>query len=146
MANVDLAGKKTVGSTFTNSVEVVRVIYDNAIDTTITTANDGVIIKADNAIAILGFYVRGITVLDSAADGMTMDVGIDGGDEDILIDGVAEATFAAGALVQPTLVDGTPNVMALPLTMAADEEIIMNILGENLTSGKCEFFFWYTRL
>jgi hypothetical protein len=133
--------KKTVGAPFGNAEQMVRVTYDFAADGGDIGALE--LLEASGAIVITEFYVRGITVLNSAANGTTIDVGISGGDTDIFLDGVAEATFAAAALVQPTLVDGTPNVMALPLVLASGGKIIQTIVGEALTSGKCEYFFKY---
>jgi hypothetical protein len=133
--------KKTVGAPFGNAEEIARVVYDFAEDAGATGALE--LLETADDIVITDFYVRGITELDSAADGTSIDVGISGGDTDILLDGVAEATVAAGALVQPTLVEGTPNVAALPLKLAADGKIILTIVAEALTAGKCEFFFKY---
>jgi len=139
MAN--LADHKSIGAPFGNASQMVRVEYD--------FDNDGGAVGVLNAITtsddivITDFYVKGITVLDSAADGTSIDCGIVGGDTDILLDGVAEATFAADALVQPTVVEGTPNVLPLPLKLAASGSIGFEIVDEALTSGKCELYFNY---
>lgn len=139
MADKNVADHKTV-NLFRNEDAHIRVVYDFAVDGGATT-DAYMLMTADEDLVITDFWVRGITELDSAADGTTIDVGIDGGDEDILLDGVAEATVAAAALVQPTLVEGAPNVPALPLKVAADGKIQLKILSEALTSGKCEFNF-----
>lgn len=136
-----VADKKTVGAPFGNAEEIVRVVYDFAADAGATGALE--LLEASAAIVITDFYVRGITELDSAADGASIDVGISGGDTDIFLDGVAEATVAAAALVKPTTVEGTPNVLALPLVLASGGKIIQTIVAEALTSGKCEYFFKY---
>ncbi|RKZ07632.1 hypothetical protein DRQ25_11100 [Candidatus Fermentibacteria bacterium] len=139
MADKNVADVKTV-NLFRNEEKHVRVIYDFATETG-AVADDYMLMIADEALVITDFWVRGITELDSAADGATIDVGIDGGDEDILLDGVAEATVAAAALVQATVVEGAPNVFAMPLALAASGQIRLKIIGEALTSGKCEFNF-----
>lgn len=133
--------KKTIGAPFGNAEEMVRVVYDFSEDAGATGALD--LLETEDDIVITDFYVRGITTLDSAADGASIDVGISGGDTDLLIDGAAEATVAAGAIVKPTIVEGTPNVLPLPFKLAADGKIIQTIIGEALTSGKCEYFFKY---
>lgn len=136
-----VADVKVIGAPFGNAEQIVRVTYDFAADGGDQGALD--LLETKDAIVITDFYVRGITVLDSAADGTTIDVGVSGGNTDVLLDGVAEATFAADALIQPVVVDGTPNVVALPLVLAANGKIIQTIITEDLTSGKCEYFFKY---
>lgn len=139
MADKNVADIKTV-NTFRNAETLVRVIYDFSVDGGAAT-DTYMLMVADEDLVITDFWVRGITEFDSAADGVTIDLGIDGGDEDVLLDGVAEATFAAGALVGRTIVEGTPNVDPLPLKLAADGQIQMKVLGEALTAGKAEFCF-----
>ena len=127
---------------FTNEESLIRVVYDfdedagalgSSTPLTLFTANDDLVITE--------FYVRGITVLDSAADGTSIDVGVAGGTTDILLNGVVEASFSADALIQPTIVEGTPNVLPLPLYVPKDDKVEMLIVDEALTSGKCEFVF-----
>lgn len=125
---------------YRNSEALVRVIYDFAKDGGAATDTYH-LFKADEALVLTDFWLRGITELDSAGDGVTIDLGIDGGTEDSLLNGVAEATVAAGALIQPVVVEGTPNVVPLPLIIAADEIMQLKVIGEALTSGKCEFCF-----
>jgi len=139
MADKLVADHKTA-NLFRNSEGQYRVLYDFSQDGGATT-DAYHLLTAGEDLVITEFWVRGITELDSAADGATIDVGIDGGDEDVLLDGVAEATVAAGALVPFTVVEGTPNVLPLPLKLASGGIIQMKILGEALTSGKCEFNF-----
>jgi hypothetical protein len=136
-----VADHKTVSAPMGNAEQIVRVEYDFSEDAGATSALD--LLTTNDDIVITEFYIRGITELDSSGDGASIDVGISGGDTDILIDGVAEATVAADALVKPTIVEGTPNVLPLPLKLAADGKIIQTIVGEALTSGRCEYFFKY---
>ncbi len=137
MANVK--DHKTVGAPFPNEEKIVRVIYDFAEDAGDTGALN--LITADGDLVITDFWVRGITLLDSSADGTSIDVGIVGGDTDVLMDGVVEASFSPGALIKPTIVDGTPNAIPYPLKLADNGSIAMTIVTEALTSGKCEFCF-----
>lgn len=140
MALKDVADKKVVGPMFTNAEELVRVQYNFADDGGAET-DEYTLLEAGDDVVITEFYLRGIVELDSAADGASIDVGVDGGTEDILLDGIAEATVAADALVQPTIVEGTPNVLPMPLKLASAGKIKMKILTEALTSGQCEFVF-----
>ena len=140
MADVNLTDHKTVGSMFSNAQELVRVQYDFDNDTG-ESDDDYMVLTAGDDVVITDFWIRGITECDSSGDGASIDIGIDGGDEDILIDGVAEATLAADALVQPTVVEGTPNVLPLPLYLPSASKIRMKILGEDLTAGKFEMVF-----
>ena len=136
-----VADVKVIGAPFGNAEQIVRVTYDFAADAGTIGALD--LLETKAAIVITDFYVRGITVLDSAADGTSIDVGVSGGNTDLLLDGVAEATFAADALIQPIVVEGAPNVIALPFVLASGGKIIQTIVDEALTSGKCEYFFKY---
>lgn len=136
-----VADVKVIGAPFGNAEQMVRVTYDFAADAGAVGALD--LLETKQAIVITDFYVRGITVLDSAADGTSIDVGVHGGDTDLLLDGTAEATFAANALIKPFIVEGDPNVLPLPFVLAANGKIIQTIVDEALTSGKCEYFFKY---
>ena len=134
-----LAEHRTVGAPFSNEKEVVRIKYNFANDTgAIATYN---MFTASGDMVVESFYAKGIVELDSAADGTTIDVGITTTEEDIFLDGVAEATFAAGALIKPTIVEGTPNVIPMPIKLADGGVVAMKIVGEALTSGECEFVF-----
>ena len=138
-----VAGKATVGAPMGNAKQMARVIYDFAADGGTVGALD--LLETTDDIVITNFYIRGITVLDSAGDGVTMDVGVSGGDTDILLNGIAEADFSAGAMLLAPVVEGAPNVFAMPLKLEADGKIIQTIIGEALTSGKCEYFFEYQK-
>lgn len=142
MADKNVADHKTV-SKFMDSVELVKVIYDFDQDTG-ESDDDYMLFTAARDLVIMDAWIRCITECDSAGDGASFDVGIDGGDEDVLFDGVAEADTTAGALIQPTVVEGTPNAMPMPLKLAEDGKIRMKILGEDLTAGKVEFNFLVT--
>ena len=142
MASVAVKDHKTVGPVFHNDKELVRVKYSFADDGGVLGSTTPLILlTAGDDVVITNFWVRGITELDSAADGTSIDVGVAGGNTDVLLDGVAEATFAANALLQPTLVEGTPNVPALPLKLASAGKIEMLIVDEALNAGECEFVF-----
>ena len=126
MANLN--NKKTIGAPFSNSIEIVRVIYDFAVDGGAIGTLEA--LEAQDNLVIHGFYAKGITVLDSTADGSSIDVGIQSGNVDILLDGVVEATFAADAIIQATIVDGTPPAHPMPLSLPSGGIIDFEIKAE----------------
>lgn len=143
-----LKGKKIVGAGFGNEVEVVRVTYDYSLDGGATGALD--VLEADSNIAILNFYVVGKTTCTSGGSA-TLDVGVSGGDTDILLDGAAVASLTANALVQSTelvLAEGTPNtyVAAMPLKLSSGGKIVQEIKVAAFTAGKLEYVFHICKL
>lgn len=140
MADKDVQDKKVAGAEYSNAREVYRVVYDFSEDGGATT-DDYMLLEAGGDIVIHDYYMKVLVECDSAGDGASLDVGVDGGDEDVLVDGVAEASLAAGALIQPTIVEGAPNVMPMPLKLADGGKILMRIQGEALTAGKVEHYF-----
>jgi len=145
MADVNVADYQTIGPAFTYAQELVRVEYDFANDAG-AAADDYMLWEAGADLVIHNFWAKGITELDSATDTATIDLGTDGVAEAILLDDVAEATFAADAIVKPTIVEGAPNVMPMPLKIASGGKIRMKIANEDLTSGKCEFCFLVSKM
>jgi len=141
MADKNVADHKYVSPMFHNAITLIRAIYDFALDTGESDDDYMLITAGSDDVVIHGYWVRGITLFDSAGDGTTVDVGVDGGDEDILMDGIVEASFAADALLQATIVEGAPNVMPMPLILPANTAIRMKFAVEDLTSGKAEFNF-----
>jgi len=144
MAIVDLKGQKTIGDNYGNATSVARVAWDVAVDVNVLIANDNIVLKAEDDIVITGFYFAVETLFVGAT--ATIDLGINGGDEDVLLDGTGVADMTAGALIQPFVVEGTPNVMPLPLKMAAGEELILTVATADFTAGKGEFVFEYVKL
>lgn len=140
MAAVDAVGKKLVGPLFDNEKQIVRVTYDAAVDN-LATADTVNLIEAQADCVITGFACHVETEFDSAGDALTIDVGVLGGDTDILLDGTAQAALTAGAVVGPTVVEGTPNVLALPLKLADGGKIALTKAGAAVTAGKCQFVF-----
>jgi len=143
-----LKNKKTVAGGFSNEVEVVKVVYDFAKDGGATGALE--ILEAQDDLVILNFYVVGKTTCTSGGSA-TLDVGISGGDTDILLDGAAVASLTANAMVQPTsivLTEGTPNtyVAALPQKLASGGKIIQTIGVAAFTAGKLEYVFHIAKL
>ncbi len=122
-----------IGKPFSNATSKHEIVYDFAKDGGAIGVID--LFKALDGLVVTGFYVKGTTELDSAADGSSVDVGIKAGDTNALIDGAVEADFAAGAVVY----DKTNQIV--PLKVEKDAVVSMEILGEALTSGKCTFVF-----
>ena len=140
MADKNVADHKTVGPLFSNAMELYRVEYDFANDAG-AAADDYMMLTAGADIVILESWIQCITECDSAADGASFDIGIDGGDEDLLYDGVAEADTTAGTLIQATVVEGAPNALSMPFKLADGGKLRMKILGEDLTAGRFEVCF-----
>jgi len=144
MADVNLDAKRTIGDNYGNQVSIARVVYDNAVDV-VTTSDQGLVLKTDDDIVITDFYMNIITTFTSGG-AATLDVGISGGDEDLLLDGIAVANMTAGVIFQPFIIDGTPNVLPMPFALDAAGEIIMTIGTADFTAGKAEFVFQYLKL
>ena len=142
-----LKNKKNTSGGFSNQIEVIKVVYDFAKDGGSTGALD--ILTADANLVVLGFHVKVLTTCVGA--GMTLDVGISGGDTDILLDGAAVASLVANAMIPATLSvlsEGTPNtqVFAMPLKLASGEKLIQTIGVAALTAGKYEYVFQVMKL
>lgn len=79
-------------------------------------------------------YVKGITELDSAADGASVQFGTKTGTTNNLKTSTVEGSFTAGAILA-LVPDGT---VANVVTETAVKRPVMEITGEALTSGKCK--------
>jgi len=153
-----LKNVKTVGAPFSNASEIVRVIYDFAVDGGIETAKD--VLIADGPVVIKSFYMY---VLEACVgSGATLDVGISGGDTDVLATGIEVDNLTALSFHKPTLPvtsvvtvvlsEGAPNVVdsadsvntaspALPFLMVDGAKIAMETNTAAFTAGKIELVF-----
>lgn len=141
MANV--AAHKTVDAPFRNEKEIIRVIYDFAVDGGATSALNLMTAGVDPLI-VTGYHAVVKTTCTSGASAV-LDVGIAGGDTDLLSDAIAVATLAANYVLQPEAVEteGTPNVVvnACPFRLAAGASIAQTIGTATFTAGKIEYVF-----
>jgi hypothetical protein len=55
------------------------------------------------------------------------------------------ANLTAGALFMPVAVEGTPNVLPLPVKLASGAKIVQTIGTAALTAGKVEYVIGYVK-
>lgn len=124
-----LADKKTVGPTFPNAVEYVRVTYDFAADG--GAIGDYDVLVASDACIVKLHHIESITAMTSS-DAVNIDLGKgDGGVE--FLSNALKASFAEGA------VQG--GVAAAGVRLAADEKIVLGVEAFAITAGKFEMVF-----
>lgn len=132
---------KKIGSPFTNQTETVKVTYDFSVDAGAVGALD--LLEAEQDCVITGFYAVVKTACTSGGS-MTLDVGITG-DTNLLLADLAVASMTANSLHKPTIVEGTPNVLPLPVKLASGAKALFEIKTATLTAGKVDFYFTVNR-
>ena len=135
MAN--LAKYRTSNGGFHNDIETHRIVYDFSVDAGATGVLN--IFMADQDVLLLDFMAVVKTTCTSGGSAV-LDVGVTG-DDDKLVDGIAVASLAAGAVFQSPLVEATPNTKQLPVKIASGEKILQTIVTAALTAGKIEYIF-----
>lgn len=141
MASVKNA--KIVGAGFSNDKEVIRVRYDFSQDggavgvLNLLTASGAMVVKDFHAVVKTACTSGGSAVLD---------VGVVGGDTDVLLDGVAVASLTANSVHSDPLVEGTPNTKLVPFYIADAGVIAMEIKTAAFTAGVIEFVFTVMKL
>jgi hypothetical protein len=136
-----IAGHKNVDTPFAGEVVEVRAEYDFAKDGGATGALD--IFTALGEVIIESFHFKVLTACTSGGS-MTMDVGVTG-NLDQFQDGVAVAALTLNSVKFPPVVDGTPNVIAVPHVLATGEKVVQTILAETLTAGKIQYVMRYRK-
>jgi len=122
-------GAKVVGAPFDNKVEVVRVIYDFAVDG--GEVEDNTLLTADGSILVRCIGVDVIAALTSGGSA-TVEVG----------KGTSGAEFiTAEAYTSFTLAGFYASESAAFAKLATTNVINMGIAGAALTAGKMEFIF-----
>lgn len=139
-----IAGAKTIGPTFNNAEEVVHAYYDFSVDGGGQAAKD--IFTAGEAVVITGFHATVVTTCTSGGSA-TLILGISGGDTDIFCNTTqgAVANLSAAATIVPPAVEGTPNVLPLPVALASGGKIIQTIGTADLTAGKIKYVIKYMK-
>jgi hypothetical protein len=139
-----IAGAKTIGPTFNNAEEVVHAYYDFSVDAGATGVLD--LFTAGEAIVITGFHATVMTTCTSGGSA-TVIAGISGGDTDIFMNATqgAVASLAAAYTAVPPAVEGTPNVLPLPVALASGGKIIQTIGTATLTAGKIKYVIKYMK-
>ena len=124
-----LKGAKTVGAPFSNTVEVVRVVYDFAVDG--GEVEDNTVFTADGALLVRCVGVD-VTTAFTSGGAATVDLGKGTAGTDF-ISAEAYTTFTAGGFYASESSGwvklANTNVINLGVNVAA------------LTAGKCEFIF-----
>lgn len=138
-----LAGHKYIGPVFQKEMDIVRVVYDFAKDGGAAGALD--IFEAKEDIVITHFHSKVVTAATSGGSA-TLKVGVTGSDARFMnTTQGAVANLTAGAVVIAPAVEGTPNVLALPVKLAAGDKILQTIAVAALTAGKIEFTVGYVK-
>lgn len=124
-----LKGAKIVGAPFANTTEIVRVMYDFAVDG--GEVEDNTLITADGIVLVkcIGAYVHTLVTSGGSA---TLELG-KGASGAEFITQEAVATFAANAFY--------PSESASFVKLANTEVINLGIAVAALTAGKIEFIF-----
>jgi len=137
-----VASHKYIGGGHSNAREVATAYYDFAEDG--GAAGDFDLFTANEAIIIVDFYAIVLTACTSGGSAV-VDVGIDGGDEDALLDNVAVGSLTANAVFDSPLVEGTPNTRNDKVYLAAAGVVQMTISTAALTAGKIKYVCEYVR-
>lgn len=126
------AHKAKVGAPFSNAREVIRVVYDFAVDGGATGALD--VFTAEQNLVVVGFHLKVLTAATSGGSA-TLIVGVSGGDTDACLD----ATSGAVANLSANAVIGQE--ATVPFYLASGGKIIQTIGTAALTAGKIEYVF-----
>lgn len=134
--------KKSQNGGFGNEKIITKVMYDFAKDAGAIGVLD--LFEAQSDLVLTGFYIKVLTAGTSGGS-MTLDVGIVGGDTNILAADIAVASLTLNSFHIPPVVEGTPNVLALPMKIASSGKIAMQIKTATLLTGKFEFVMEYMK-
>ena len=133
----------TVAGGFGNQVEYTRVVYDFAVDGGATGALD--LFNADGGIVIVHAHAKVLTACTSGGSA-TVKWGPAADDDRFMTTTQgAVASLTANAVIVPAVVDGTPNVVATPYSLADTAKLVMTIGTAALTAGKIEFTIGYIK-
>jgi hypothetical protein len=134
----EVKNKKLASAPAEGDYELYRVRYDFDEDAGAVGALD--LLEMDGAAVLTEFYAV-VPTACSSAGAMTLDVGVKGGDTDLLLDDVAVASLTADSLHQPAVVEGTPNVLPMPVRLADASFLQMEIKTAALDAGQIDFIF-----
>lgn len=138
-----LAKRKYLGQAFNNEEIIERVRYDFSVDAGAVGALD--IFEASADLIITGFHAYVKTAATSGGSA-TLEVGVTG-DTNLLVNSTqgAVASLTLGAAIFPPVVEGTPNVLALPVKLASGAKILQTIGTAALTAGVVEYVVKYVK-
>lgn len=134
-----LKAHKSAGAGFGNEIEVRRIVFEVGakLDSGSTGALD--ILTATEALMVVGFWSKVITSGVSSGSA-TLKVGVTGDDDRFMnTTQGAVAELDAGAVIIPPALEGTPNVLPVPVKLAAGDKILQTIGTEAMTVCKIEY-------
>lgn len=134
---------KKIGPTFSTGEECVTAEWDFSNDAGATGVLD--IFEADGDVVITHFHTSVLTAATSGGSA-TLKVGITG-DDDLFMTTTqgAVASLTLGAVVIPVVVEGTPNVLALPIKLASGAKVVQTIGTAAMTAGKVKYVIKYIK-
>ncbi len=138
-----LAKRKYLGETFGNEEVIERVRYEFSADAGAVGALD--IFEASSDVIITGFHSYVKTAATSGGSA-TLKVGVTG-DDNVFMDTTqgAVASLTLGAAIFPPAVEGTPNVLPLPVKLASGSKVLQTIGTAALTAGVVEYVIKYVK-
>ena len=132
---------KIIGSTFKNEKQIIRARYDFSKDAGATGALD--IFQASRDVIITGFSAV-VKTAGTSGGSATVKVGVTA-DDDLFVTTTqgAVASLTAAAILLPIAVEGTPNVLPLPVKLPSGSKVIQTIGTAALTAGVIEYTIEY---
>lgn len=138
-----VAKSRTIGAEFRNEEQVVRVIYDSTVDGLVQGALD--LFTAQKDVIITGFHSY-VKVAATSGGSATLIVGITSDtDAFMTLAQGAVANLTLGAMIKPPAVEGTPNLLPLPLKLAAGAKVLQTIGTADLLTGQVEYVLKYVQ-
>jgi hypothetical protein len=132
---------QTLYSCADNQLCVARIQYDFANDGGATGALD--IATAGEKLVVVGAWTK-VIAAGTSGGSATLKWGVTGDDDRFLnTTQGAVASLTLAAAIMPLPVEGTPNVIATPYTIASGEKFIQTIGTAALTAGKFEYVILY---
>lgn len=136
-----IAKRKYLNHEMSNEEVVLRTQYDFSVDGGALGALD--IFEASADIIITGFHAV-VKTAGTSGGSATLKVGITA-DDDLFMTTTqgAVASLTLGAAIFPAVVEGTPNVLALPVKLVSGAKVLQTIGTAALTAGKVEYVIKY---
>ena len=131
------------GPSFSNEEALDTVTYDFVVDAGAIGAKD--IFTAAENIIITHFHATVLAAVTTSASG-TVAVGVTGSLSRFMTAAQgAAANLTLNASVVPLPVEGAPNVLALPVFLAANNKVIQTIATGALTAGRIKYVMKYIK-
>lgn len=135
---------EAIGNTFGNAVEYKRVRYDFARDGGALGVYD--VFTVSDKVKIVDFHSVVKTACTSGGSA-TVKVGVTGNDNRFMnTTQGAVASLTLNAAILPPVVEGAPNVLAVPVVASAGDKVLLTIGTAALTAGSIEMTIGFLRL